>query len=333
MTRRPLVITTQPGWAFSTLAEIRAGGGEEHLYFHHRDSTLSCRNGLYTPPRTLKTPAEVFGEVLSTTAGHGDDASRRLLNLMRPESVRRAVLDWLPAVEGTRPRRYNVTCEALGRTFLRRHDLAEVVDQAIRSSFRGWRRSSAHGVRIFCKADPTFAFVGVQLHSNLGDDGPGRPGALRRHLACSLLQLAGVDANSTVLDLFMGTGTILDTALRLYKASAAVGFEVDAGACDIAKARLAGQNASIFHASFETLDIGLIDSQTRLVTNVPFGVQFQRVDTVRLLPIIRACYHAGAGIAMLTSREQGSEVSASLRLRRKNVIVMGQPASILYGIR
>ena len=138
---------------------------------------------------------------------------------MRPAAVKRAVLDLLPDVQGTRPRRYSIACETLGRTTIHRQYLAQQIEQVFRVAFPGWRRSSDRAVRIFCKADPDFAFVGVQLHSNIGDDDSGRPGALRRHLACGLLQLAGVDADILVLDPFMGTGAILDAAMRLYQAS------------------------------------------------------------------------------------------------------------------
>ena len=154
--------------------------------------------------------------------------------------------------------------------------------------------------------------MGVQLHSNLGDDDSGRPGALRRHLACGLLQLAGVDADSLVLDPFMGTGAIPDAAISLYQARSAIGLEVDSAACDIAERRLPGENVTIFRASFETLDTGLIDSHTRIVTNIPFGNQFERVDTEALVRVLLACSRAGARITMLASREQGAKISAAL---------------------
>ena len=332
MARRPLVITTQPGWAFATLSELRGEGGEGEAYvhFHHRDSTLVCNDGLLTPLEDLRTPAEVFGEVVSARSRRGEDATRQLVRHMQTDVVKRAVLDFLPYVEGTRPRRYSIACETLGRTTIRRQDLAQQVEQVFRTAFPGWRRSSDHAVRIFCKADPEFAFVGVQLHSNLGDDDSGRPGALRRHLACGLLQLAGVDEDSLVIDPFMGTGAILEAALRLYNARALVGFEVDSAAADIAQRRLPGENASIFRQSFETLDMAIIDSRTRVVTNIPFGNQFERVDTGRLGRFFRECRQAGARITMLASREQGAHLSSALGLRRKNVIVMGQPAAILY---
>ncbi len=331
MVRRPLIITTQPGWAFATLSELRAaGGGEEYVRFHHRDSTLTCRDGLTVAPNSLRTPAEVFGEVVSSNSRRGEDATRRIVKLMRPDSVKRAVLDLLPVVEGTRPRRYSIACESLGRTTVRRQDLAQHIEQVFRAAFPGWRRASDRAVRLFCKADPEFAFVGVQLHSNLGDDDSGRPGALRRHLACGLLQLAGVEADNVVLDPFMGTGAILDAAMHLYQARGAVGFEIDSAACDIAERKLAGSSVSIFRQSFETLDTGLIDARTRIVTNIPFGNQFQRVDTEKLVHALRSCSDAGARITLLASREQGAHLRAALGLRRKNVIVMGQPAMILY---
>ncbi len=331
MARRRLVITTQPGWAFATLSELRViGGDKEYVHFHHRDSTLACDDGFSAASSSLRTPAEVFGEVISASSRRGEDATRQLVRHMRPATVKRAILESLPDVKGTRPRRYSIACETLGRTSVRRQDLAQRIEQVIRVAFPGWRRASDHAVRIFCKADPEFAFVGVQLHSNLGDDDSGRPGALRRHLACGLLQLAGTDAESVVLDPFMGTGAILQAALRSYQVRAAIGFEVDPVACDIAERRLSGSNVSVFRASFETLDIGLMDSRTRIVTNIPFGNQFERVKTEKLVQVLRACTGAGARITMLASREQGAHLSSALGLRRKSVIVMGQPAAVVY---
>ena len=209
--------------------------------------------------------------------------------------------------------------------------MAQQIERVIRVAFPGWRRSSEQAVRIFCKADPDYAFVGVQLHSNLGDDDFGRPGALRGHLACGLLQLAGVDADSLVIDPFMGTGTILEAALRLYQARAVVGFEVDSAAADIAERKLQGGKASIYRQSFESLDMKLIDSHTRIVTNAPFGAQFEQVDTGTLVRFLREFRQAGARITLLASRGQGAHLGRALGLRRKNVVVMGQPAAILYG--
>ena len=324
-------MTTQPGWAFATLAELRASGGsEQYVEFHHRDSTLVSRDASL---QDLRTPAEVFGEVSAAVPRRGQDATQQLVKILRPDLVKRAVLDMLSYVQGTRPRRYSVVCETLGRTAVRRQKLAKHVEGVMQGAFPGWRRSSEEAVRIFCKGDPDFAFVGVQVGSNLGDDDSGRPGALRRHLACGLLQLAGVDSDSVVLDPFMGTGSILEAALDQYEARAVVGLEVDPAAADIAERRISVENVTVFRQSFEALDTRLIDSRTRLVTNVPFGEQFERVNTENLVRVLRACSDAGARVAMLASREQGSQLGGALGLRRKNVIVMGQPAAILYKAR
>ena len=333
MGTRSRILTTQPGWAFTSMRELRAKGCvDDSPRFYHRDSTAVQQNPAAVWPDSLNTPSEVFGHVISASARSGVDATRILRKLMRPADVKQAVLDWLPMVEGTRPRRYSITCEILGRTSLSRSMLDRALDRVIRAAFPAWRRASVNAVRLLCKADPSFGFVGVQIHSNLGDDHT-RPGALRMHLASSLLQLAGVDSTTTVIDPFMGTGAVLDAAMRLYDARASIGFDVDDAACQIAARRLVGQDASIVRASFNTLDIGLVDAKTRLVTNAPFGVRFPSVDTTRLIDILRRCSESGARIAMLASREQGREASAALRLRCKNVIVMGQPASIVYEVQ
>ncbi len=327
---RGLILTTQPGWAFATLAELRAMEFGDYLEFHHRDSTVSLEDGSDLDPDLLDTPAEVYGRVLIARASDKVDATQELMKLLRPTVLKQAVLNWLPAVKGTRPRRYSVICEGLGQTEIRRPDLAKALEEVVHEGFPNWQRSNDKSVRIFCKADPFFAFVGVQIHTNLSGDGAGLPGALRRHLGSGLLQLAGVSEDSTVIDPFMGSGTVLDAALRLYGVDKAIGLEVDQAVLAIAKRKLTYSNASLLLSSFEKLDFDLVNEKTKLVTNVPFGIRFERVKTARLIDFLRKCSRAGATITMLTSREQGAEVSRALQLSRKNVIVMGQPACILY---
>jgi hypothetical protein len=287
---------------------------DDYMGFSHRDSTISLENGSGLDPDLLDTAAEVCGRVLMASASNKGDATQELVNLMRPAVLKRAVLDWLPMVKGTRSRRYNVVCEALGLTAVRRPKLAQAVDEAVKLAFPSWQRSSESAVRIVCKADPAFAFVGVQIHENLRSDAFGRPGSLRRHLACGLLQLAGVDEGSTVLDPFMGSGTILDAALRIYGADSVIGMELDAATYEVARARFEDSRSSLFARSFDELDLSLIDRQTRVVTNVPFGVRFKRVETGRLINFFSKCALAGATITALISRGQGATVARALRL-------------------
>ena len=327
---RGLLLTTQPGWAFATLAELRAIGVGEYVEFQHRDSSVVVADASDIDPDVMDTPAEVYGQVLAAPASGKTDATERLVRSMRPPVVKQAMLDWLPLVSGTRPRRYSVVCETFGRTAVRRQTLAEAIDEVVRFALPSWRRSSDEALRLFCKADPEFAFLGIQIHSTLDQYGSGRQGSLRRHLACGLLQLAGVDEDTMVLDPFMGSGTILDAAVRLYGADTAMGLEVDDGAFEIANGRLACSNTLRFNMAFDEFDLGLVNEQTKLVTNVPFGVQFERVVTRRLIDFLGGCSQAGATLTMLISREQGAELARDLGLRRKNVLVMGQPACIVY---
>ena len=325
-----LILTTQPGWAFATLAELRAMEFNDYMEFHHRDSTISLDDGSELDPDLLDTPAEVFGRVLIAAASDKADATQQLVKLLRPSVFKQAIVDWLPAVQGSRHRRYSVICESLGQTEIKRPDLARAIEEAVITGFPNWQRSSDKSVRIFCKADPFFAFVGVQIHTNLSGDGAGLPGSLRRHLGSGLLQLAGVDEDSTVLDPFMGAGTILDAAIQYYGVDKVIGMEIDKTAFAVAKRKLTYQNTTLLLSSFDKLDFDLVNDQTKLVTNVPFGIRFEKVETERLIGFLGKCTKTGATVTMLTSREQGTDISRALKLQRKNVIVMGQPACILY---
>ncbi len=51
---REMLLTTQPGWAFATLVELRGHGVRGQVPFYHRDSSLVASAG-----SSLVTPAEV----------------------------------------------------------------------------------------------------------------------------------------------------------------------------------------------------------------------------------------------------------------------------------
>ena len=124
---------------------------------------------------------------------------------------------------------------------MRRDALHRLVVRAVAAAFPRWRYSQREGVRLVCKADAEAAVIGLQLYGNLGGEQDGRPGALRDHLACGLLTVAGVGDGDSVFDPFMGSGTILEMAAYRYGAGRVIGLEVDGDAYRAARARLAGR--------------------------------------------------------------------------------------------
>ena len=182
-----------------------------------------------------------------------------------------------------------------------------------------------------CKADADKAVLGLQLYSNLGGEQDGRPGALRGHLACGLLKVAGVGDGDSVFDPFMGSGTILEMAAYRYGAATVAGLEVDADAFRAARARLAGHGTTLVNAPFEDFDYTSLPAGSRLVSNMPFGVKFAQVRTAALLRLIRRPELTGSPAALLLSRDQADRIAPETGMRRKNVLVLGQPASILHG--
>ncbi len=166
------------------------------------------------------------------------DAAGELARRLDSSQLKASILRWLPLAEKTASRRFSVTTELYGRTSIRRDALDRAVGRAAAAAFPRWRPSQREGVRLLCKADAENAVLGIQLYSNLGDDQDGLPGALRRHLACDLLTVAGVEGGNTVFDPLMGTGTILGMAADRYGAALGIGLEVDADAYRAALTRL-----------------------------------------------------------------------------------------------
>ena len=324
-------LTTQPGWAFATLRELRGLGVSGRVAFHHRDSSL------ITPPvkdldsARLFTSAGVHGCLAEFTPAGRVDAVGELARRLHSGRLKEAILRWLPLAEKTASRRFSVSTELYGRTSMRRDALHRRVSRTVAAAFPRWRLSRREGVQLVCKADAEKAVLGLQLYSNLGGEQDGRPGALRSHLACGLLTVAGVEVGDSVFDPFMGSGTILDMAANVYGAGLAVGLEVDGDAYHAARARLAGRKSTLVNAPFEDFDYGALPAGSRLVSNVPFGVRFTQVRTAALLRLIRRPELSRSPTALLLSRDQASPVAAETGMRRKNVLVLGQPASILYG--
>ncbi len=324
-------LTTQPGWAFATLWELRGLGVADRVAFHHRDSSLLTPVVEGLDSERLLTPAAVHGSLAEFEPSGRLDAAGELARRLDSSQLKASILRWLPLAEKTASRRFSVTTELYGRTSIRRDALDRAVGRAAAAAFPRWRPSQREGVRLLCKADAEKAVLGIQLYSNLGDDQDGLPGALRRHLACGLLTVAGVEGGNTVFDPLMGTGTILGMAADRYGAALGIGLEVDADAYRAALTRLAGRRTTLVNGPFEDFDYTSLPGGSRLVSNLPFGVRFAQVRTAALLRLIRRRELSGSPAALLLSRGQADRITTETGMRRKNVLVLGQPASILYG--
>ena len=328
---RAYFLTTQPGWAFATRRELRGIGVAGRVAFHHRDSSLFTPAAAGLESARLLTPAGVHGCLAEFAPSGRLDAAGELARWLDSARLKALILQWLPLAEKTASRRFSVTTELYGRTSMPRGELDRAVTSAAAAAFPRWRLSQREGVRLLCKADAEKAVLGLQLYSNLGGEQDGLPGTLRSHLACGLLTIAGVGSGDTVFDPFMGTGTILEMAADRYGAGPGIGLEVDADAYRVARARLAGRSVTPLNAPFERFDYASLPSLSRLVSNVPSGVRFAQVRTAALQRLIRRRELSGSPVALLLSRDQADGMAARSGMRRKNVLVLGQPASILYG--
>ncbi len=324
-------LTTQPGWAFATLRELRGIGVADRVAFHHRDSSLLTPAVEGLDSVRLLTPAGVHGSLAEFAPSGRLDAAGELARRLDSGRLKASILRWLPLAEGTASRRFSVTTELYGRTSIRRDALHRVVSRAVAAAFPRWRISQREGLKLVCKADAEKAILGLQLYSNLGGEQDGRPGVLRGHLACGLLTVAGVGSGDSVFDPFMGTGTILEMAADVYGAAPVIGLEVDADAYRAACMRLAGRRATLVNAPFEDFDYASLPAGSRFVSNLPFGVRFAQVRTAALLRLIRRPELSGSPAAILLARQQADRIAPETGMRRKNVLVLGQPASILYG--
>ena len=327
-----LFFTTQPGWAFATLAELRARGVQSYASFYHRDSTLALPAHPALLQEDLRTPADVLGLVLRAEATARRDATERFRRDLDPSLLKEHVLRWLPLARGRRPGRYSIDSELWGETALHRHALAGLVREVTRLAFPRWAEDPSGGVRLLCKADTQTALLGVRLYSNLSQETQGRHGALREHLACALLMLAHVRPGDAVLDPCMGTGTILRAAWQRFGVRTCIGAEIDRAAYRVARRNVQAPDARLSNRSFEELAVGGLPRATKLVSNLPFGVQFQQVRTDRVLTFLADVSPRVQGVALLMAREQAKQVGQALHFRTKNVLVLGQPAAIVHSL-
>jgi hypothetical protein len=318
-------LTTQPGWAFATLRELRVRGETSRAVFYHRDSTLLLHGDA---PSDLRTPAEVCGFLATGYRAGATDATAGLIRSLTKPGLRDRILALLPQADRAKLRRYRLSTEVWGRTSLQRNQLADAVRVSIERSLPRWQETTGAGLHIVCKADPQAALLGVQLYANL-EASSGRPGSLRRHLAASLLMLAGATDGDCVLDPFAGSGTILKEAYHSFRNVTCFGADIDSEAVSEARAAL-GSHATVIHSSFDALDLATLPERLRLVANLPFGARFDRVPTARLLRFLEAIASRCDGIALLMSRTQARQIASRLGLDLHNVLVLGQRASIVH---
>jgi hypothetical protein len=321
-----LVLTTQPGWAFATLRELERINYRGRVELYHHDSTILLPDA--ASPGDLRTPESIYGCLSFTRAGAGADATDRLRRELDQPGLRDRILSLLPQAPKATPRRYSIDCELWGRTALQRNELADLVRLTMRRVLPQWRELPAGGLRLVCKADPDAALLGLQLYSNLEAAGL-RPGSLRRHLAASLLAVAGVGDGDCVFDPFMGSGTILREARAGFEDVRVTGSDVDGEAVRLAQQAL-GEDAALSQRRFQELDAASLPEGFRLVSNLPFGVRFQSVPTVELARFLDAIESRCDGLTLLTARRQAQDLARSRDLRVQPVLVLGQPASVVY---
>ena len=315
----------------ATIAELRAAGVPGHFPVYHRGSSVVVPQLRPSSPTDLATPATVYRVLVATGTVGRKDALSALLDALRSAAIKEPAIEALHGGGKRGLRRYSIATEVYGRTPVNRRQLAASIEQVVMTAFPRWKRSPDAGARFLCKADPEYAVLALQTATNLAADEGLRPGSLRGHLAAALLTLARPVPDTAVFDPFMGTGTILKVAAERFGAGRCIGLEVSPDAFQIAERRLSGARVSLFNSRFENFDLGRLPPAMTLVSNVPFGQQFVRVPSRRLIDLIRMRPFEGGRVAVLMSREQAKEVAAATRLRTRNVLVLGQPAAIVYG--
>ncbi len=335
---RRLLLTTQPGWEIAVIAELRASGVAGHFPVWHRGSSVvvpEADENSAQAVRDLATPATVYRVLLEVRTDGGGDVLTAVLGALRSTqrsgAFKESFIAALHGGAGRGLRRYSVATEIYGRLRVNRGQVAAAVDAAVKAALPRWRRSPAAGARLLCKADPEYAVLALQTGTNLSADQGLRAGSLRGHLAASLLTLAGAAPGTSVFDPFMGTGTILRAAARRFGATSCYGLEVAPEAYQLAGQRLAGASYRLLNIRFEEFDPALLPAGARLVSNIPFGHRFDRTATPPLVRLIQGAPFCGRHVALLMSREQAGEVAAATGLRARNVLVLGQPAAIVYG--
>jgi hypothetical protein len=328
-----LFLTTQPGWAFATLTELRGLGVQQYADFYHRDSSVVVAADRGLLRERLLTPGEAYGCLAVSQGSQMRDATELLERPLEPNAVRRHLAFWLDGASGGNRGRwavaFSIGSEVWGATAVHRRELAGLVSAALRQALPNWREVPSGGVRVLCKADTGAAIVGLRLYSNVSRQ-EGRPGTLREHLACALLVLAHVQRQDTVLDPFMGSGTILRAAWRRFGVRSCIGYEIDAAAYRLAKRAVLTPEAQLHHRSFETCAPSRLPDGTKLVSNLPFGERYAEVPTDRLVRFLSEAQRVTRAITLLMGRAQADRVARALRLRTKNVLVLGQPAAIVY---
>ena len=173
---------------------------------------------------------------------------------------------------------------------LQRRQLAGTVEDAVARHFPRWRRADPAGLELWLFWRGSLS-VGLRLTDKRfryrGETPPARAAALRPTIAAAMAWLANPRAGETVVDPMCGSGTLLAEAYTRNPHTTYLGFDVDAEAVDLARARLAGKaEATVRDARRPWPDTpGSMDC---VLCNLPWGGQFA-VDDRLVRDVVRNC--------------------------------------------
>ncbi len=341
---------TMPGLETLAFSEIRARIPDAELIKFTRGIAIFHAR---TSPRDLlrlRTTEDVFATVAHITGlGNSEGALRVIHSAVAHADIAAAVAQWRASHKERRPQSWRVVSQMQGTHDFRRVDAGQAVSAALRKMLPRSMRlvSDDADLEFWLSLGGAEAFVGLRLSDATMRHRTYKrehiPASLRPTVAAAMGWLSHPTPDDSVLDPLCGAGTLIIERARLAPLQRATGGDSRKEVVDIAErnAQAAAVSAGwhVWDARSLPLDAA---SETRVITNLPFGKQIgSRQANEGLYGALarefgRVLAPDGVMVALTSEdqlwerviREQGWRIS-----KKVVIVVLGQPASIFVAER
>ena len=213
---------------------------------------------------------------------------------------------------------------------LHRKDVAQRVDQEIRTAFPRWRANDPAACEFWVLWNKT-ASINLRMTTESfkyrGEAPSDRPGALRPTVAAAVVDALDPRGGSRIVDPMCGAGTLLLEATRRFDVQLA-GFDEDPDAVALASQRLGGR-ARIERPSGDVEFAGF----DGLVANVPWGREFPLVEPQDAVAAWRAVPRCVVLVEKPAPWRQAFERSGFSVKAADRILIRGRWAQVLIAER
>lgn len=350
MSETPYYAMTMPGLETVAFGEIKSQQPDAVLDKFARGIVLWRSSAHPSELLKLRTTEDVFVLVAHIThLGREQDALKVLHSATMNAALDVALASWRKAHPGRPARTWRVVSQKEGEHTFRRMDAGQAVSDALRKALpRGMRLVPDEAdLECWLWLHGGEALIGFRL-----SDASMRhrtykrehlPASLRPSVAAAMSWLSGPTTDDRVVDPMCGAGTLIIERGLMGDYAAGLGGDIRPEAVTMARRNAEAAGVEARWDTWDARTLPLDDaSQTRILSNLPFGKQIGSLTTNTELYTALAKEFArvtapGGRAVTLTSDDRlwdTTQREAGWKITKKIVVVvLGQPATIFVAER